>query len=39
MEQEIITDYDTIVLSGGSTGGILTLGALQYAFDNFLLSE
>ena len=39
MEEEIVTDYDTIVLSGGSTGGILTLGALQYAFDNFLLNS
>jgi predicted acylesterase/phospholipase RssA len=29
--------YDTLVLSGGSTKGLLTLGALQYAYDNFLI--
>lgn len=32
-------DYDTIVLSGGSTKGILILGALQCAYDNFLLQN
>lgn len=31
--------YDTIVLSGGSTKGIMTLGALQYATDNYLLTH
>lgn len=32
-------DYDTLVLSGGSSKGIITLGALQYAYDNFLLNK
>jgi NTE family protein len=31
--------FDTLVLSGGSSKGILTLGALQYAYDNNLLSK
>ena len=31
------TYFDTLVLSGGSTKGIMILGALQYAHDNFLL--
>lgn len=31
--------YDTLVLSGGSTKGILTLGAIQYACDNYLLKN
>ena len=34
-----VCDYDTIVLSGGSSKGILILGALQYAQDNFLLGK
>jgi len=29
--------YDTLVLSGGSIKGILTLGSLQFAEDNFML--
>ena len=36
---ENIVDYDTIVISGGSTTGIVSLGAIQYAFDNFLLGS
>ena len=32
-------EYDTLVLSGGSSKGILTLGALQYCYDNFLLNK
>jgi NTE family protein len=32
-------NYDTIVLSGGSVNGILIIGALQYAYDNYLLSN
>lgn len=32
-----VIGYDTLVLSGGSSGGIITLGGLQYAFDNYLL--
>lgn len=32
-------DYDTVVLSGGAAKCILTLGALQYAVDNFLLKN
>lgn len=34
-----IEDYDTLVLSGGSSKGIATLGALQYTYDNFLLKK
>lgn len=30
-------NYDTLVLAGGSTKGIIVIGALQYAHDNFLL--
>ena len=33
------TDFDTLVLSGGSSKGIIILGALQYAYDNFLLKK
>lgn len=32
-------DYDTVVLSGGSAKGIVTLGALQYAYDSKLLQN
>lgn len=32
-------DYDTLVLSGGSSKGIATLGALQYTYDNFLVNK
>ena len=43
METEIINDvivnYDTLVLSGGSSKGIIILGSLQYAYDNFLLTK
>jgi predicted acylesterase/phospholipase RssA len=31
--------YDTLVLSGASSRAFLTLGAIQYAFDNFLLQH
>ena len=31
--------YDTLVLSGGSTKGIIILGSLQYLYDNFYLSK
>lgn len=31
--------YDTLVLSGESARAIITLGALQCAYDNFLLSD
>lgn len=33
------SDYDTLVLSGCSQKGFLTLGALQYTIDNFLLKN
>lgn len=36
---KILTDFDTLVISGGSSKGILTLGALQYAYDNFILKN
>ena len=35
----IYSDYDTIVIAGGSSKGILTLGALQYAYDNYILHD
>lgn len=34
-----ITEFDTIVLSGGAAKGLCTLGALQYAEDNFRLKH
>ena len=34
-----ITEYNTLVLSGGSIRGIAILGALQYAYDNYLLTK
>lgn len=37
--EEIIIDYDTLVLCGSSAKGILTIGALQYLVDNFLLKN
>ena len=37
--ENISSQYDTIVLSGGSTKGFLSLGALQCAYDNFLLNN
>ena len=42
LEEEIkISQYkfDTLVLSGQSVRGIITLGALQYGYDHFLLDE
>ena len=32
-------NFDTLVLSGGSTQGIIILGALQYAADNYLMTK
>jgi|688.fasta_scaffold07294_13 predicted acylesterase/phospholipase RssA len=32
----IYHDYDTLVLAGGSTKSLVTLGALQYVYDNYL---
>jgi len=32
-------NYDTLVLAGAGVKGILTLGALQCAYDNFLLRD
>lgn len=34
-----LLSYDTLVLSGGSTKGIIILGSLQYLYDNFYLKE
>ena len=34
-----LLSYDTLVLSGGSTKGIIILGSLQYLYDNFYLQE
>ena len=36
---ESIINYDTLTLAGGSTKGLMVLGALQYAYDNFLLNN
>lgn len=33
------SEFDTLVIAGGSTKGILTLGALQYAYDNYILKK
>ena len=32
----IVSEYDTIVISGGSIKGITALGSVQYLYDNFL---
>ena len=37
--EEDTTKYDTIVLPGGCIKGIIVLGALQYCYDNYLLTE
>lgn len=37
--QNIIIDYDTIVLSGGGIQGIMLLGSIQYLYDNFLINN
>ena len=34
-----VYEYDTLVLGGGSSKGLMTLGSLQYAFDNYLLKN
>ena len=39
IKEPISGEYDTLVLSGGSIQAIITLGALQYATDNFLLNH
>jgi predicted patatin/cPLA2 family phospholipase len=31
--------YDTLVLAGASTKGLITLGAIQYAYDNHMLKN
>jgi predicted patatin/cPLA2 family phospholipase len=36
---EPLTSYDTLTIAGGSTKGLMILGALQYAYDNYLLNE
>lgn len=36
---ESIINYDTLTLAGGSTKGLMVLGCLQYAYDNFLLND
>lgn len=39
-EEEVVThSYDTLVLSGNAVKGFYVLGALQYCYDNFLLSS
>lgn len=38
-EYIVPVDYDTLVLPGASIKGLITLGALQFAYDNFLLQN
>jgi predicted acylesterase/phospholipase RssA len=38
-EKSVISHYDTLVLSGGSSTCIVSIGALQYATDNFMLKN
>jgi predicted acylesterase/phospholipase RssA len=37
--KDVHYEYDTLVISGGSTKGLLAFGALQYAIDNHLLKH
>jgi len=39
VEEINIVDYDTLVISGGSSTGIVTLGCLQYSYDNYFLNK
>ena len=39
MSEEKRKTYDTLVLSGGATKGMILLGAVQCAFDNHLLKD
>jgi predicted acylesterase/phospholipase RssA len=43
VEQVVTTQpkcvYNTLVLSGGSSKGFVTLGAIQYAYDNYMVNE
>ena len=39
MDKENIPKYNKIILSGGSTKGLATLGALQYLKDNNILDN
>jgi predicted acylesterase/phospholipase RssA len=38
-EETINNKFDTLVLPGGSVKGLFILGALQYCYDNFLLTD
>jgi len=38
-KDEKVVDYDTLVLSGGSTKGIIILGSIQYLYDNYFLQK
>ena len=38
-KESVVIDYDTLVLAGGSSKGLMILGALQYGFDNYLLKN
>jgi len=38
-DENIFLDFDTLVLAGGSSKGLLTLGALQYAYDNNIIKK
>ena len=37
--EKVSINFDTLVISGGSSKGILTLGGLQYAYDNYILNN
>jgi len=39
MDENKLPNYDTLVLSGGATKGIILLGAIQCAMDNLLLKD
>lgn len=38
-EETVNNKFDTVVLPGGSVKGLIILGALQYCYDNFLLTD
>ena len=39
VDPKIQVEYDTLVVSGGSSKVLLTIGSLQYCYDNFLLKN
>ena len=39
IDEDINISYDTLVISGGALKGLVSLGAVQYAKDNFLIND